>query len=171
MNNNIQTGKHDPITKDLYWLTGCMKKNAIRDHMRHVYVSDNTMTATDGARMHHIKLNGEGYSDGFYQVAKRTKSDMVLTYSGDKDYSVYPDVTSFVTKPEGTELIAMKHEGSSSKAFANIIRKMETNAIDYNLLNDVLSDGDAWNVTIQTHEHPIFFENGNKVAIVMPIRI
>ena len=169
MNNNIQTGKHDPITKDLYWLTGCMKKNAIRDHMRHVYVSDNTMTATDGNRMHHIKLNDEGYQDGFYLVAKRTKNDMILAYNGN-DY-VYPECKDLLTKPEGNELIAMKHEGSSSQAFANIIRNMEANAIDYNLLNDVLSDGDAWNVTIQTHEHPIFFENENKVAIVMPIRI
>ena len=169
MNNNIQTGKHDPITKDLYWLTGCMKKNALRDHLRHVYVKDNTITATDGCRIHHIKLNGEGYQDGFYLVAKRTKNDMVLAYSGN-DY-VYPECKDLLTKPEGTELIAMKYEGSSSKAFADIIRKMEANAIDYNLLNDVLSDGDAWNVTIQDHEHPIFFENENKVAIVMPIRI
>ena len=169
MNNNIQTDKNNPMTKDLYWLTGAMKKNAIRDHMRHVYVSDNTMTATDGARMHHIKLNGEGYSDGFYQVAKRTKSDMVLTYSGN-DY-VYPDVTSFVTKPEGTELICEKVENTASKAMAQIIRAMEDNAIDYRLLYDVLSDGDSWVVTIQSHNHPIFFENGNKVAIIMPIRI
>ena len=169
MNNNIQTGKHDPITKDLYWLTGCMKKNAIRNHLRHVYVSDNTITATDGSRLHHIKLNGEGYSDGFYQVAKRTKADMILAYSGN-DY-VYPDCKQLLEKPEGTELVCEKVANTSSKAFANIIRNMEANAIDYNLLNDVLSDGDAWNVTIQTHEHPIFFENGNKVAIVMPIRI
>ena len=169
MNNNIQTGKHDPITKDLYWLTGCMKKNAIRDHLRHVYVSNNTITATDGCRIHHVKLTNNTYHDGFYIVAKRTKNDMILTYNGN-DY-VYPECKDILTKPEGNNFVVMKHEGTSSKAMAEIIRAMPENGIDYNLLNDVLSDGDAWNVTIQSHEHPIFFENENKVAIVMPIRI
>ena len=166
---NIQTNKHNPMTKNLYWLTGCMKKNAIRNHTRHVYVKENTMTATDGNRLHHLKLDGEGYADGFYSVVKRTKPEMVLVYSGN-DY-LYPDISDLIAKPEGVELIAHEHEGTSSKAFANIIRAMEDNTINYKFLEDVLSDGGAWNVTIKSHEHAIFFENGNKIAIIMPLRI
>ena len=169
---NIETKKTDALTKDLYWLTAPLAKTNgdVRVHITHVYVENNTMTATDGQRLHHLKFD-QDIADGYYKIAKRTKSAMLLTCSGDKDWSVYPKCEELLAKPEGDSFVVIQKENNSSWAMTKIIRAMKDNSIDYNFLNDVLSDGNAYDVTVVGETRPIHFESGNKTAIIMPVRI
>ena len=171
----INTTKQEQLNQDLYWLTSALSKSKsdLRPHIVNTYVRDNKMLATDGNRLHEITIDREVYvnvKDGFYSVAKRTKTNMILSYSTTHhvdDYQ-YPDCEDLLKRPEGKSFVVMQHENDSSQAMAKIIRAMDDNSINYNYLNDVLSDENAWDVTIKDHKHPLHFENGNKKAIVMP---
>ncbi|GAG03800.1 unnamed protein product, partial [marine sediment metagenome] len=121
---NIQLGKHDPLTKDVYWLTNIKTpKDERRPHIVNVYVKNGDMFRTDGHRLHRLKTNRTDFKDGFYQVLKRTKADMIMAYIGN-DYS-YPDCNDLLKKPSGVELILRQKENDSSKAFTEIIRAMD----------------------------------------------
>ena len=174
----INTTKQEQLNQDLYWLTSALSKSKsdLRPHIVNTYVRGNKMLATDGQRLHEITIDREVYvnvKDGFYSVIKRTKTNMILAYNVEHnaDERDYPDCKSLLERPDGKSFVVMQHENNSSQAMANIIRAMDDGSINYNYLNDVLSDENAWDVTIKDHEHPLHFENGNKKAIVMPIRI
>ena len=158
------------LNDDLYWLTSIKTpKDEVRAHITHVYFKGDSFYKTDGHRLHRVKVDRD-CKEGFYQVLKRTKSCMILGYNSDVNTD-YPDCDPLLEKPSGAELIVKQREGNSSKAFAVIIRAMDGNALHYDYLNDVLASGDVFNVTIKDSESPIHFEDGNKAAIIMPIRI
>ena len=174
----INTTKQEQLNQDLYWLTSALSKSKsdLRPHIVNTYVMGNKMLATNGNRLHEITIDREIYvnvKDGFYSVIKRTKTNMILAYNVEHnaDERDYPDCKSLLERPDGKSFVVMQHENNSSQAMANIIRAMDDGSINYNYLNDVLSDENAWDVTIKDHEHPLHFENGNKKAIVMPVRI
>ena len=174
----INTTKTEQLNQDLYWLTSALSKSKsdLRPHIVNTYVRGDKMLATDGQRLHEITIDREVYvnvKDGFYSVAKRTKANMVLVYAVEHnaDERDYPVCESLLERPDGKSFVVMQHENDSSQAMATIIRAMDDNSINYNYLNDVLSDENAWDVTIKDCDGPLHFECGNKKAIIMPVRI
>lgn len=175
----LSTTKDEKLNGDLYWLTGALlkaKKDETRAHIVNIYIKGDKAWATDGNRLHQITIDREVYvtvKDGFYGVAKRTKSAMILLYSeehNDNGYQ-YPDVEGFFNDPSGSMFVVNQNEGDSSKAFTEIIRVMESNTLKYQFVNDVLSDGEVYDVTIKDCDSPVHFKCNGREAIVMPIRI
>lgn len=161
------------LAGDVYWVTSPLLKESQdpRKHVTHLLIKDGKLTATDGSRLHHVDLDGFG-TDGLYRVLKRTKSEIVIQQI-DEEFN-YPDFEDLLTITPGSTAVEcpISDTGEYSSAYALILRKMEANTLQYKFVADILSIDDCFTAHVnEDGNKPVHFENGNKIAIVMPKRI
>ncbi len=134
------------------------------------------MVGCDGNRLHYLHEEDVKYMlDGFYKVVKNTKTQIELLLNVDVADSTYPDITPMIEKkdeaPEDTIRSEYCDVNESSRDVALINRKMGSACINYNFVNDVLKNGNSFQIWQEGEANPVNFKNGNKFACVMPIRL
>ncbi len=167
--NKIELTKESKDLGNVYWVTSIKKaKDEVRDHIRYVYVKDNTITSTDGERLHHAKLEGD-YPGGFYVVVKRTRSLIIMISVGD-DF-IYPDFTDIIKPASPATKIPACIEQVHG-AFADVIRAMDKkHALNFHYFEDVVNCNDMFIVSVGDNGTAVILQGDNKTAVIMPMRI
>jgi hypothetical protein len=168
--NILEFDKYHPETDQVFWVSGALtkQKNDPRAHLTHVYVKNGAFTATDGNRLHHYKST-ENYTDGFYKVIKRAKKHIVLQNMG-TDFN-YPEIDRLLLPSDDSNVFGVMMDSSQCfSAYADIIRAMEKNVLNYHFLHDVLSCDDTFDAHVNDLYGTVLFQNGNKKAVIMAHR-
>ena len=82
----------NPDIEGIHFCIRALKKQAKTDkrpHIRHLFVKDNLMVATDGSRLHEYRLKAK-IPDGFYSVVLKHKKHIVLAHEPDINMDLYP---------------------------------------------------------------------------------
>jgi hypothetical protein len=134
----------------------------------HISVQDGTAYATDGHRMHAlIVFDHQIIKDGVYKVAYTPQEFLLIPVD-----IKFPDCAAIWPKVEEIKRLTLK--GSLSRCFTVFARKTES-IFDFKLILDAL--GINWKtsyieieVYLYGKSKPATFLNGNRMALVMPMR-
>lgn len=130
------------------------------------------IVATDGHRLHQYKGHITGLFPGTHRVHKQIQKEIQLEVVNlDPPYrdtdSVWPD-TGELTKVELTREKWRNH--NMEVAFARVVRAMTTDvALDHRLFTDAIRGAD-FTAYVGKGVSPVVLLNGERQAIVMPIR-
>ncbi|RKZ05006.1 hypothetical protein DRQ25_16750 [Candidatus Fermentibacteria bacterium] len=154
----------------LHFVTGALDKKSDRLFKTIIQVKDGIATGTDGQRLHMAKLDEDTFIiDGYYKVVKRTKTKLDLVKDDSYDMT-YPDIRALFEIPTSGGIPLSEHNGHVYNAVKTICCKLHGNiAINYHFIEDILSYGVFDFHCTGEEEKPLFFTNGTKTAIVMPV--
>jgi len=140
------TKKESPF-ENLYWVCLALQseKEASRKALSRVNVELDPLddkiifTATDGRRLHRFTADigayFEGVKPGLYQLAKKTKTEIVLVEDNDEDL-IYPDAEKVI--PDFTErnwvpLICGTLSAIVSRSYARALRLLSNKKYSYDI--------------------------------------
>ncbi len=161
----------------IHWVAQINKnrdKGDWRAHIKYLYVTKNKdqvneIVSTDGHRLHLYETRFE-VEPGYYDVLKNTKTSLVLVKV--KDDSEYPDCEPIFNFGSADYSRKDKAAGSTEESpddfYAKLMRRTETNIINYHYIEDVLNIDESFDVWFDKKlEKPVLFKNSNKKAAVM----
>jgi len=169
----------------LYWISQVTKKGDERYHIVTIKVESGVAFKTDGKRIHAACLLSD-IDDGFYEVLKRTKGEIILSKT-DKD-GAWPEVDSILSEcPIDNYPIsfAVHNQGrlsnctvamNTTEFFMSLCEADldTTPAIDADFVSQSLIgflDNNV-NIWVTDENHPVFMVDDalNKVSVIMPYR-
>ena len=121
------------------------------------------IVATDGHRIH-IYEPLEIYPAGIFKVFLRQRHYLVFAKTGDVNFPNYEAVM-----PDYTKFKELSVWGPPERVYAEIVRTMTEETINYNYSHDATAGMDK--AYIGPGKDPIIFEGPRKKALVMPMRI
>jgi hypothetical protein len=169
------------IFGDLEWLASALRTDDSRFHVTTIWVRDDgSALATDGSRMHVV--NQFALSPGFYKVVKKSRWAIEIDKVSEEDTFDFPrDCDDIIAGKHGNGHMHLDIDPDKSEAgYAQLIRLMADNYIQYNLFMDAVAGFEGGNVLVRFDEdckHPFYFMNDDwnrdtyRLAIVMPFRI
>jgi len=170
----IKLTKNHPNFDGIKWVLGVTSlKGDVRNHIRYTYVKGGDFVKTDGGRLHKYKLKDE-LGDGFYEVVKNIKSEVVINFVEDQEGWQYLDYKElFNTEEHKIKLKGVcSYNGTCYKAYADVIRALDINTLQYEYMRDILSDDNSFNVFVKDDNSPIVFIGGeDREALLMPFKI
>jgi hypothetical protein len=147
-----------------------------RFHVNHIKVEDDgSAVATDGMRLHAV--DNLPIAPGFYKVVKNIKRLVQIEKVEELANGSFPPTAELLEKPTNAKwddrLALTDDPVDLCKTYAEIIRAMGENTIRYEFLADIGEWFDEYNaeVIINDADSALHFINGNKHALVMPVRI
>jgi len=159
------------------WIAKAMGKNDIRYYLNYVYVTADTICATDGHRLHIMK-NHSAFPVGYYD------SNKVLAFP--ENYAKYPDITRvtpdiesgsslYYCLPYDAESLKVQLLGTSSQEVAVFMLRDGTElGIDKGyFLQAIGLKGETMDLYVRDSTSSIILvsrESGNK-AVIMPIKL
>ncbi len=171
----IEKNKYQPESYDLMkWVMNARvadkdsRTGSVSNALKMVMISKNRVVCTDGHRLHSFR-HGRTYQPGVYQVVSQDKKSIVL--GKDETGIVYPDVKQVVRIKGAKKVVSIDHNGRINIAgpFTQMVRAMESGTISLDYFQDAITEG-QWRIKI-TPEGPVRFDNCNKMALIMPMRI
>lgn len=163
--------------KNLGWLVRAMAKTHDADTKYRVDVIRSIggeLVATDCRRLHVLNIKGsrleETLPEGYYEVAKCTKTVVVL-YKVKDEYGLrYPDYQQLF-KQETSKIDIPNGKDHLEHGLTTIYRKTKCDAVNHNYLIDVIDDDGPFTLDVEESSvKPLIFRNCTKKAAVMPMR-
>ena len=168
----IKLTKKDRNFKSVYWLTEITKKNDQRDHIKTIKVESGVAVKTDGHRLHAVVVN---VPDGYYEINKRTKSEIVLN---EVDEVTWPDWEHIFSDcrpdlPTFSFYCGDDPGQETAKFFIDLAKATEnTPFINGTFVSQTITGflNNEVFVTATDSNHPVFIydENYDRVAAIMP---
>jgi hypothetical protein len=159
------TTKHE-IAQALFVLAAAASPKHLGNKiLQYIAVQDNgMMQATDGHRMHQAQTE---YSAGIYEIAKKTRSEVILVPQADKKLSDYPETSRVVPSIDGIDPIEKSH-ASVWQEYTRTVRAMQDDmTLNYDYFAEALSATD--NIYIPDSKlAPVVFAGVGTLAVVMP---
>jgi hypothetical protein len=158
---------------EIQWLAKALKPDDARFHVSTIVVrKDGSAWATDGTRMHVV--NYCSLSEGYYKVAKSTRWSITLRKLEETEICEVPDVDDILAGQFQTagavEICAAMNGDGLHLEFAKLIRKMDTNTVNFHFFEEAVSGMPAFGIKFDSGcEKPIYFTGDNRMAVVMPI--
>jgi|WetSurMetagenome_2_1015567.scaffolds.fasta_scaffold34237_6 hypothetical protein len=176
----LEITKKDERFNDVKFVAKAVSKDDTRKVLTYVCSNGKRLLACDGFRVHAVKME---FPKGYYKVIVNNGSKIILddaTKEFEENHPKYPDIKAIWPRKAKTILNEIYCSSSKDKDFfvtAKLLRAMdEKQTINTIFLDDICSSMDHFVVkqekeTEFSSSHPLLFQNGNKRAIVMPIRM
>jgi len=174
---SIEIDKSNINFNRISFVANIIEKDDYRDHMKYIKCEQNFIVANDGKRLHEAKLQilrHFNIPNGYYEVIKKMKTKISIIKRkelNECDYPLYKDLFEF--KGERIEYIYDEEvpiHQATSKLFAEIIRKMSKDTINYEYLKDVI-ELNKFNIDVYVTDDRIRFEGIDIKAVIMGLRI
>jgi len=154
--------------KDFYFVTAALDKNTTNKNIKYLIVHDNKIICTDSRRLH-ILLETD-LEKGFYEVIKRTKSEIILSKNKEDQTVVQYDQvipTDLVNKKK----IKWDEARILCVNISNLFKNLsDNNTIQIKFLEDLQGTYDVYMEQF-TNDLPVLFKNEKRMAILMPCQI
>ena len=162
-------------SEDLSALLFCAKiiKNENKDpivYTTRVLIKGYFAYGTDSKRLHRAKLSRK-YKDGLYRVLKCQKKHIILYKSENLKDGIYPNYNRFFKNIGRNQILFKEYIDSDnySAVYTKIIRSIPQNVtLNYEWLKDI---NGQYSIKFNEKFGIVIFENDNKVAVVMIIKI
>ena len=148
-----------------------LKKDASRPQLGMIWSTGSEIVATDGHRLHYYK--SDLLPVGYYEIKKLTKTTIeLLLYAGD-DMPDFPDFARIM--PDSSKALPFKtHRQSSDQIstvgkYAEIIRAIEVNTIDYKFFEDA-NTATMCSFYAPDGTSPVLLVGLDVKAVIMPYR-
>ena len=169
MENLFTIAKTDKSFNEFRFAALALNKKSNRIFKRVLKVDQDSVTGTDGYRLHTAKTVSCEVK-GFFEVVQNTKSLMTLKQVD--DVSSYPDCgTLFEYDTKGHFIKTDDVKQNDENNFAMLLHRINNNSIVINpaYVKDIMSF-DSFKVSVSAHNEPVVFINGTKRAYVMPVK-
>ena len=160
--------------KDMYWLTSVLsQKDDLRSHAHTVLIKDDFAYKTDGNRMFRVHNDSdEKWTDGVYDVLKRTKSAVMLFKR--EEETIWPDCEAFFVDTSDSYRDFRFSEATINtdiKDLFGLVRETECTFNVQWLIDLVANDGEfVGHLMNKECDSALILENGCKTALIMPKR-
>ncbi len=167
----VFTPKTTPEFETLRWLANAVSNDPLQPGWQCLNVRKGLIVATDGPRLHQYNGHITGLFPGTHRVHKRLQKEIQLELVElDSPYpdtdSAWPDTGELTEVP----LVTSYWKTDADLSFARVIRAMTTDvALDHRLFTDAIR-GAEFTAYVGEGISPIVLLNGERQAIVMPIR-
>jgi hypothetical protein len=159
-------------TKDDYswlWQAVASPKDC-RYHWAFVYCDGETLTATDGHRLHQLP-NYLALEPGFYDKAKNKVQGT--------DWANYPNVSRVIPRPEDrmneivVDVKSLEIKGVDTRFQAAMLPLPNDQKIgvNYKYLKQALAGDDLTTVQAGDSSESILYTSGKRLAVIMPMRV
>lgn len=154
-------------------------KDKIIPIFAYIYVDDENVVCTDSRRLHILKK--EDFTcffekNGFYEVIKATKKEIILNYAGDvNEIGVFPNYNQVLWEKEDASKsieITFSEASAGAIAFYRIMHDLEF-CLNPDFIYDAIGWTDAeWTVRRkESYMSSVIFESGVMTAVIMPILV
>lgn len=171
------------LFRSIKFLADVLRKDSddSRNHVTRIRVEkDGSAVATNGMALHFVNVSG--LEPGYYKPVKNRKTVVELVRTDELETHDYPDYASVL---EGyrpghmayEDIEVVKDDGSFIFAFyTKLVRGMPSDSeCTYNwfLFEPAITffDDRTVNVAYQDDDHPLFIQNTDGIAVIMPRRI
>lgn len=168
MKEYYEIGRYTKSYDEIQFVIKALQKYSSGDRyfLHLLYVKKNHIYATDGHRLHFVKLSIE-IKDGLYKIARNDRI-LYLLYAEDQKVK-YPDVLKIIpdeTKGEIIEFGGNQGDTYISKLLGEIYKKGV--AFNYKFLKD-LGIAQSWKIHIYGELKPVLFVSSSDYkAVIMP---
>ena len=154
--------------KDFYFVTAALDKNTTKENIKYLIVHDNKIICTDSKRLH--MLLETDLEKGFYEVIKRTKSEIVLSKNKEDQHVVlYNQIIP--TNLADRKKIKWDEARILCVNISNLFKNLsDNNTIQIKFLEDLQGTYDVYAEQF-TNDLPVLFKNEKRMAILMPCQI
>ena len=157
--------KVSPEFKYISFVALAVSKDPTRHNITVIKSFGGRIVATDGNRLHQYKT--DLLPEGDYKVIKKTKSEVTLVMQDADEAGPFPNIHRVIPEMlDGVDL----DSASSHGAYAQIIRAMAINHINYDYLKDALSTGDQMQFQAGDGFSPVLLKSDIITAVIMPMR-
>jgi hypothetical protein len=157
--------KHHPDFEGLSFVLLALSTDKIRETWQHLFVSETgEMVCTDGHRCHRYTPITDDYKPGFYRVVKVSKTE-ITTAPADSNLS--PLANYELIFPKIKTQIEFVSDNVSCR-FAQVIREMPCNAVDFLLFKDAATGMTSFQPG--KGRDPVLLIGGRRSAVVSPLR-
>ena len=117
----------------------------------------------------HIAMDDEMpiMDDGLYEITLKTKGRVIFKKAEDCKFR-YPDID--VVWPAHKDYKEVSGHGLTD-LYSKVIRAMEDNTLQVDFVKDIAESSDCWTAYIYDKHPGVAFEDSNKMALVMPVRM
>ena len=157
------TKKDTPEFAELLFVAHAVSKDECKFTLMHILkTEDGDLVATDGHRCHVYRENIILVS-GLYEVAKRTKNELILNLINSDNFPDFPDYKRVI--PEKSEVTELSN--SNDYKIATILRSMKNNCLNLGYLAQALS---VEMITVCKSDgiSPVRMDGENVTAVIMP---
>ena len=173
----IENNRVTKDCQDLGWLVRAIAKTHETDTKYRVDVIRSIggeLVATDCRRLHVLDIKGtrleEILPDGYYELAKCTKSEVVLSKVTEEYGLKYPDYIPLF-KNECSKIDIPNGKDALEHGLTTVYRNTKCDAVNHNYLIDVIDTDGPFTLDVEDSPHkPLIFRNCTKRAAVMPMR-
>lgn len=168
MENLFTIGKNDKCFSEFRFAAMVLNKKSNHIFKRVLKVDQDSVTGTDGDRLHTAKTVSCEVK-GFFEVVQNTKSLMTLKQVDDINYPDCGPIFEYDTKGHFIKTDDVKQDDENN--FAMLLHRINNNSIVINpaYVKDIMSF-DSFKVSVSAHNEPVVFINGTKRAYVMPVK-
>ncbi len=155
------TGKK--LTPFQWVALACADKKDNRDYLRYVYVTESHITGCDGHRMHRI-ANTEQLQTGYYLPNGDRAHDL--------EWNTYPDVVRIIPDIQKCDPVDLNNPTYGEERGWPFARLTNGRAFNRKYLEQAMSGFPECFTAYQIdNDEPILIEQGDRLAVVMGMRI
>jgi len=174
MNNfvRIEKKKQSRLAKNIRFLQSALDTNGYRPQFQKCFVDDGKIIATDGKRMHIMKVFDEDMKEGFYNI-DIGKDAIVLSFDEKEGNDFLNWKKVYDSTLENTHIgdfdFCQRNVYLNSRGIGSFLLKSNS-VVDLKFLSDM--SGYVWECYFLNHDKAIRFVNvaDNIEAIIMPMQ-
>jgi len=157
---------------EIQWLASALATDDLRFHVSHIWVRENRQAiATDGSRMHVVDM--VSLAPGYYKVVKKARWWITLEKVENESGCEFPDCDVVLDdQAKINRPVVMDCTKEAHIEYTRLVRTMDDNGVRYEFFNAAVNGSESYEIKFDRDcNHAIYFNMGNRTAIVMPFNI
>ena len=161
--------KENPETEYLLFVARAVSKDKAKYALRHIYCTGTQIVATDGHRCHVYTPEDCYLEKGYYEILKKTKTELHLLQNTDPDLMDFPDFARIF--PAEKKLQHFEEKTTVGGRLALVIRAMGTNCVNLDYFRDSAEFRGIYSYQVTEGSDPILLRGARLQAVLMPAKI